>query len=119
MPNIFYHSRKDKYVISDIELCGEGSNIDIKLFDIGLNEKLMGVLKLVYYDGNNKKFKSDDEKQKDILEHFCHYLAWIVADMPKERRYLQIEKSLTNPTVRIHFFDKELLERAKLILKKN
>ena len=39
--NIFYHISKDKYLISDLELCkASPSSFDVKLWEIANNEEL-------------------------------------------------------------------------------
>ena len=67
--NFFYFIERGKYCIGDIGYITESDKtIEISLFDIANNEKLLNLLKLVYICGNNYTYESRSE-------WFCGYLS--------------------------------------------
>jgi hypothetical protein len=97
--NFFYYNSKGKYTICDLEFCAESKNtIDINLFDITNNAKLLNILNLAYISG------SYDERAR----WFCGYLSSFDTTT-KEGQY---EKSLTNPVVRLLIIDKTMMNNV-------
>lgn len=98
--NFFYFVEKGKFCIGDIGYITESDKtIEIPLFDIANNEKLLYSLKLVYIRGNNYTYESR-------AEWFCSYLS----QFNNRNAELQFKKSMENPTVRILFEESELME---------
>ena len=100
--NFFYFNSRGKYCIGDLVLISKSDRtIDIKLFDMANNEKLLKVLNLYYIHSG---FGSTYTYQSRA-EWFCGYLSAFnsVNEIP------QNEKSLTNPTVRILVEDQTIM----------
>ena len=102
--NIFYHISKDKYLISDLELCkASPSSFDVKLWEIANNEELCNYLGFIYLLDWHYTYKTKGKC-------FCHYLAAFYDDKFHDAI---IAKGLTNPTVRLLCVNETLLEKVK------
>lgn len=99
--NFFYFIYADKFTICDLEYCSKSENtIDVKLFEIANNKKLLEIFHLPYIgDYRTHTYISR-------AEWFCNYLS---AFKSGEISDLQYEKSLTNPTVRILIEDTTIM----------
>lgn len=97
--NFFYFTWQNRFTICDLKFCKESEyTIDINLFDIANNAKLLNILKL------SSIGKSYDDKAK----WFCGYLSSFDTTT-KEGQY---EKSLTNPVVRLLIIDKTIMNEV-------
>ena len=100
--NFFYFNSRGKYCIADLELISKSDRtIDVKLFDIANNEKLLKILNLYYLHsgfGSTYTYQSRGE-------WFCCYLS----SFNTWNEVPQNEKSLTNPTVRILVEDQTIM----------
>ena len=100
MKNFFYYINRDKFSICDIAYCRKHDNtIDINLFDIANDKKLLKILNLVYIGDKDYTY----EKR---AEWFCGYLSAFKNGDISEKQY---EKSMENPVVRILFTDISLM----------
>lgn len=103
--NFFYYISAGNFCISDLEFCSKSERtIDIKLFDIANNKKLLNILQLHYIDGYNSNQSFTYERR---AKWFCGYLADFKLGDIGEHQY---QKSLTNPVVRIIIEDVSIMD---------
>lgn len=106
--DFFYYISPLKFFISDLTLCDPSErSIDIPLFDLANNEKLLSILNLYYIVGTYGTRYTYESRAK----WFCGYLSSFCREDDG-----QYEKSITNPMVRVLFEDANMLTMAKEIL---
>lgn len=99
-----YFTSHGRYCISDLEYCRKSERtIDVNIFDIANNQKLLNILHLHYMEGNYGKSYTYQTR----AEWFCGYLSSFKRG---DKEKLQYEKSLTNPIVRILIEDDSIMD---------
>jgi hypothetical protein len=100
-----YFISHGRYCISDLGYCAKSERtIDVNLFDIANNEKLLNIFHLHYMQGNF----GVSYNYQSRAEWFCGYLASFKQD--EEKSKLQYQKSITNPVVRILIQDESIVD---------
>ena len=106
-----YFVNRNKFCICDIECCGTSNRtIDIKVYDMANNEKLLDLLNLYYIQGNYGATYTYESR----AEWFCSYLSSFSSNVDKKEK--MFDKLKTNSTVRLLITNKDLLEKIKIIV---
>lgn len=106
---IYYSNKENGIVLADIDYCSQSDRtLDIRLFDLANNEKLLNKLHLYYIHGNyGKKFTYESR-----ASWFCGYLSSL--NSKEKGKY---KKLITNPVIRVLVTNNNLLTEVKKVLK--
>lgn len=105
----FYYSSKEHSICDTACFQPSDRTIDISLFDLANNEKLLDLLCLYYMVGNCGVTYTYESRAK----WFAGYLSAFSTSSQDEKN----EKLNTNPTVRLLILNEELFVKIKAIIK--